>query len=309
MTQPDDRELEQYLAGGSKLSRRYRDASGEGAPADLDEVILAQARAEMRRKPNLNRLLTPVAIAASLLLGVNLAYNVYQSAPMPAQEVAGKRARDVFAPNPPPPASEAPVAQAPPASSDAEPQPLAKARAAPAELPIEEALRERGAAPAAREEDKREDLAQAEQRTAMAREQVADSQSSKMAASRNAAGASAYAAPAPAPAPAAAPMAALADTAPLSESARIDHLIEHVRTLEGAVFVRNGKEYGPAEAAKHMQLKREKAGDRCDTADEFIRTCASFSSMSGEAYLIRFKDGRTRTAEDVLREELARLGS
>jgi len=297
MTQPDDRELEQYLAGGSKLSRRYRDASGEGAPPDLDEAILARARAELRRKPSLNRLLTPVAIAASVLLGVNLAYNVYQSAPMPAQEVAGKRARDVFAPNPPPPASQAPVSEAPPAGPEAAPQRQNKARAAPAELATPEVPRERDAAPAAREEGKHEDLAQDEQRAALAREQAAESQRSKLA-SRNAAGA-----------PEAAPMAALADAAPLSESARIDHLINHVRTLEGAVFVRNGKEYGPAEAAQHLQYKREKAGDRVRTADDFIRLCASHSVLSGEAYLIRFKDGRTRTAEDVLREELARIGN
>ncbi|MGQ0587023.1 MAG: DUF5329 family protein [Gammaproteobacteria bacterium] len=38
-----------------------------------------------------------------------------------------------------------------------------------------------------------------------------------------------------------------------------------------------------------------------------MRLCASHSSLSGEAYLIRLEDGRTRTAEDVLREELARL--
>jgi hypothetical protein len=306
MTQRDvretgDRELEQYLAGGSKLSRRYRDASGEGAPPDLDEAILAQARAELRRKPSLNRLLTPVAIAASVLLGVNLAYNVYQSAPMPAQEVAGKRARDVFAPDPPP-ASEAPVGEAPAASPDAPPQLHSKARAAPPEAPAPEVRRERDAAPAAREEEKREDLAQ-DERAALAREQAAQSQS-KMTASRNAAGAPAYAAPEPE----AAPMAALADAVSLSESARIDHLINHVRTLEGAVFVRNGKAYGPAEAAKHLQYKREKAGDRVKTADDFIRLCASHSVLSGEAYLIRFQDGRTRTAEDVLREELARIG-
>ncbi|MGH8443240.1 MAG: DUF5329 family protein, partial [Nevskiaceae bacterium] len=60
---------------------------------------------------------------------------------------------------------------------------------------------------------------------------------------------------------------------------------------------------------KHLQLKREKAGSRVRTAGDFIRLCASYSSLSGEAYLIRFADGRTRTAEDVLREELARLSA
>jgi hypothetical protein len=44
-----------------------------------------------------------------------------------------------------------------------------------------------------------------------------------------------------------------------------------------------------------------------NTADDFIRLCASHSILSGDAYLIRFADGRTRTAEDVLREELVRI--
>lgn len=98
---------------------------------------------------------------------------------------------------------------------------------------------------------------------------------------------------------------AASSTATMTEAAKIDQLIRDVAGLSGAVFIRNGKEHGPEEAAKHMQRKREGAGERCDTAEEFIRVCASFSSRSGEAYLIRFPDGRTRTAEDVLREQLA----
>jgi hypothetical protein len=104
----------------------------------------------------------------------------------------------------------------------------------------------------------------------------------------------------------AAPPAAPAAGA-LSEAAKIDRLIAYISGLPGAVFIRNGREHSAVDAAGHMRLKRDKGGKRCDTADEFIRVCASFSSMSGEAYLIRFPDGRTRTAEDVLREELARL--
>ncbi|MGH8481861.1 MAG: DUF5329 family protein, partial [Nevskiaceae bacterium] len=109
----------------------------------------------------------------------------------------------------------------------------------------------------------------------------------------------------------AAPDAALqsqdAAGAPMPESLKVDRLVGHIAGLRDAVFIRNGKEYGPAEAAKHLQYKREKAGKRIQTADDFIRLCASFSSQSGEAYLIRYPDGRTRTAEDVLREELATM--
>jgi hypothetical protein len=105
----------------------------------------------------------------------------------------------------------------------------------------------------------------------------------------------------------AAPAGAPAETLPLTEGQKIDRLVAYVAGLEGAVFIRNGKEYGPTEAAKHLQDKRERAGSRVNTADDFIRLCASHSILSGDAYLIRFADGRTRTAEDVLREELVRI--
>ena len=48
---------------------------------------------------------------------------------------------------------------------------------------------------------------------------------------------------------------------------------------------------------------------RSPAFSRFIRRCASYSSTSGEAYLIKFADGRTRTAEDVLREELGRINA
>ena len=295
MTQPDDRELEQYLKGDSKLSRRYRDASGETSPPDLDEAILAQARAELRRKPNLNRLLAPVALAASLVIGVNLAWNVYQAAPAPGEEapMVAEKSRDDYAFVPEPPAAE-PLARAEaPAAAPAPERKKARA-AAPAPVP-QEAERDAGLAA---QEQGRERQDKEEQRV-MASERSADSLAYEAPAAQKSAGA---AAPAAALAP-----SALADAAPLSEAEKIDRLIDYVRTLPGAVFIRNGTEYGPAEAAKHLQLKREKAGSRVKTADDFIRLCASHSSMSGDAYLIRLEDGRTRTAEDVLREKLATL--
>ncbi|MGQ0587022.1 MAG: DUF5329 family protein [Gammaproteobacteria bacterium] len=98
-----------------------------------------------------------------------------------------------------------------------------------------------------------------------------------------------------------------APAAQLPEAQKIDRLIAYVGGLKGALFIRSGKNHSPGEAAKHMQLKREKAGSAVKTADDFIRLCASHASLPGEAYLVRFSDGRTRTAEDVLREELARI--
>jgi hypothetical protein len=284
MTQRDvrptgDRELEQYLEGGSKLSRRYRDASGEGAPPDLDEVILAQARAELRRKPSLNRWLASAGLAASLVLGVNLAWNVYQAKPE-------------FAPESPPLVVRLEKA---PATVDPEPQRERKARALPPapQLERESELESIEVTGSRLPED-------AEQAKAEAREEV---DALRMAESQRRAKSSqdtAAAAPSAPPAP-------VADAAPLSEAARIDHLILYVHTLEGAVFMRKGKEYTPAAAAKHLQYKRESSGDGMKTADDFIRLCVAHSSLWGEGYTIRFADGRTRTAEDVLREELTRI--
>lgn len=121
----------------------------------------------------------------------------------------------------------------------------------------------------------------------------------KKAVAPQAAVAAAPMASAPAPQSSAAP--------PLTESQKIDRLIAYVGNLKSAVFIRNGDEHTAIEAAKHLQMKREKAGDRVKTADDFIRLCASKSYWSGKAYQIRLADGRTRSAEDVLREELARL--
>lgn len=80
MTEPDDRELQDYLKGDSRLSRADRKASAETTPP-LDQAALASSRAELKRKPDWSRALAPYALAASLLLGVNLAWNVYQAQP------------------------------------------------------------------------------------------------------------------------------------------------------------------------------------------------------------------------------------
>jgi hypothetical protein len=282
---PDDRELEQYLAGGSKLSARYREASAESAPPELDEAILARARAEARRKPDLNRYLAPVALAASLVLAVNLGWNLFEAEkqarsmaldavtvtgeaePAPAREPAAAPEAPAVTPQPPMPSHE-PRVWVDDSAGIAEPRERAEQAAKQAKAEIEE-------------------------RAAAERKAAAAPPSGQLLESYDA--------------PAAALAQAPRQAEPLGDSQKIDRLIAHIGQLEGAVFIRNGKEYGPAEAAKHLAYKRRKAGDRVKTPDDFIRLCASHSYLSGEAYLIRFNDGRTRTAEDVLREELAKL--
>jgi len=307
---PDDRELEQYLKGESPLSRRYREASAETAPPELDEAILARARAELRRKPaGLNRWLAPVALAASVVLGVNLAWNVYEAQPVPLERPASPasgaaESRDEgFVPSPPP------VASAPAASA---PEVMAEAPVAPAEPAARAERKPRAPAPALNEQLASEagrggDLAAVQQREQDSLRKKAESEERMAMAPQEAPQGTLRERQASAGAPAGAATPAMADAAPMSEAAKIDRLINYIGNLAGATFIRNGKDYGATEAAKHLQLKREKAGDRVRTAEDFIRLCASHSYLSGEAYLVRFADGRTRTAEDVLREELARL--
>src|SRR5438045_542832 len=81
------------------------------------------------------------------------------------------------------------------------------------------------------------------------------------------------------------------------EERRIEYLIQTVESLKGAAFIRNGSEYNSADASKHLRLKLKAAGDRVKTAEDFIEGCASRSSLTGEAYKIRFSNGTiTETA-------------
>jgi hypothetical protein len=103
------------------------------------------------------------------------------------------------------------------------------------------------------------------------------------------------------------PMLLLVAPAPTPEAQKIEALIQAVATLQGAVFIRNGSEHTPAEAADHLRLKWRNAGKRVKTAPEFIQFCATGSSMSGRPYEIRLKDGRTVLSRDWLWTELKRM--
>jgi hypothetical protein len=91
------------------------------------------------------------------------------------------------------------------------------------------------------------------------------------------------------------------------EGAKIQYLISSVETLNGAQFIRNGKVYDAKMAGDHLRLKLKAAGNRVKTAEEFIRRCASKSSISGQPYQIRFSDGVTMEAEVFFRNKLKAL--
>jgi hypothetical protein len=92
-----------------------------------------------------------------------------------------------------------------------------------------------------------------------------------------------------------------------TQAQRIEALIAAVGRLEGATFIRNGSEHTAAEAADHLRLKWKKAGQRVRTAEDFIRYCATQSSMSGRKYRIRLADGRELDSANWFHAELRRF--
>jgi len=87
----------------------------------------------------------------------------------------------------------------------------------------------------------------------------------------------------------------------------VDALIADVAALRSAVFIRNGSEYDAAKAAEHLRLKRSRAGNKLKTAEDFIRYCATASSMSGKKYRLRFADGRETDVDAYLNARLQAL--
>jgi len=94
---------------------------------------------------------------------------------------------------------------------------------------------------------------------------------------------------------------------PARERTRIEQLIQHVKELKDAVFIRNDVEYDAAAAAKFLQGKWEANKGAIRTAEQFIEKAASISSTTGKPYLIRFKDGKEVKSGDYLEERLKTL--
>lgn len=93
---PDDRELDEFLAGRSRIGSAYREASQQdSAPAELDAVILAHARAAvatpLRRRP---RWLQPMALAATLALSLGVLLNLWRD-PVTREQIAPEAAPEL----------------------------------------------------------------------------------------------------------------------------------------------------------------------------------------------------------------------
>ncbi len=66
-----------------------------------------------------------------------------------------------------------------------------------------------------------------------------------------------------------------------------------METAKGIVFIRNGSEYDGPAAAKHLSMKLKYAGERTQTAEQFIQYCASESSMTHRKYTVRLENSTT----------------
>jgi Tfp pilus assembly protein PilE len=91
-----------------------------------------------------------------------------------------------------------------------------------------------------------------------------------------------------------------------AEQARIDALLAAVET-SGCRFERNGTAYAAAEGAAHLRSKLDTAGDRVQTAVQFIERVASASSQSGKPYRVLCPDKPVQTSRQWLETRLAEL--
>lgn len=70
-----------------------------------------------------------------------------------------------------------------------------------------------------------------------------------------------------------------------SEQRRIDALLASIEG-SGCRFERNGMQYSAIEGAAHLRTKLDSAGDRIQTAAQFIERIAAGSSQSGRPYRV-----------------------
>src|SRR5688572_1238056 len=95
--------------------------------------------------------------------------------------------------------------------------------------------------------------------------------------------------------------------APAGETQKIEALIQDVRNLKDATFIRNGSSYSSESAAIFLRRKWQANKSVVKTARDFIDKVASFSGTFGKPYLIRFKDGTEIHSRDFLMARLKTL--
>jgi len=92
-----------------------------------------------------------------------------------------------------------------------------------------------------------------------------------------------------------------------SEPEKIESLLLSLQSLDGAVFIRNEKEYSIAETIEHLRTKWKGSADEVTTAEQFIEHVASKSSVSGKPYVIRRADKTVVPAGVYLKAQLREI--
>jgi len=92
---------------------------------------------------------------------------------------------------------------------------------------------------------------------------------------------------------------------PPAEEKQIEALIATIERMSEAAFIRNGQPYAAATAAEFLRRKWRHRDAEVRSANDFIEKVASFSSTTGQPYLIRFRDGRETPCSIFLRTELS----
>lgn len=96
----------------------------------------------------------------------------------------------------------------------------------------------------------------------------------------------------------------------LSEAQKIELLLTRIAASSQVVFIRNGSEHSPHDAADHLRSKWESSGgpeNVTATAQDFIEQVGSRSSISGLDYRVRLPDGSEMTSAQWLREQLREI--
>lgn len=90
---------------------------------------------------------------------------------------------------------------------------------------------------------------------------------------------------------------------PEAEQAKIDWLLSEIEHSD-ATFVRNGSAYDGRRAASHLRTKLFFAGNRVQTARDFVAGVCTRSEASGKPYEVHPPVGAPRPLSDWLLERL-----
>lgn len=89
----------------------------------------------------------------------------------------------------------------------------------------------------------------------------------------------------------------------LAEKDKINYLLNEL-VKSNAVFIRNGEEFSGQEAKAHMEKKLSYAGNKIQTADQFIEKIATKSSITGNLYYVKLTDGTIMESSKWLKQKL-----